>query len=418
MSDYAARLGDTMRRVRGAANVLPRPSDVCVLVAPPLGRARVWAAFHLPDAWLHAAGWKCDFLANGRRAGVSHREYERWVGTASRAAYQRLVRSGARVTGRVRRRDVEAALADPAVRAIILIAHHVKGDATDGVELLDGVVPAHALTSMLEARNALGPFPFAWLVCCVAGSIHRDRPDRAGCVAVQRTHACGVVGGDRDMRRLDRGAGRRDALRCRPAAGVRPSIPVGLIGEARVIAGVHREVGHVKGDVERTVRALTTAAAVRILRRAFEDAGVLPSSASARASRLADAVAAEPAESFESLRFRGACELALKMLEQEHRRRRRHASLLLGLCAIVLLVTLGLAVSALSGAMPPHMSAAVSRWCLAGRSASGTPTPRVWPSAFARIFGRSRRSSSGGPDIFPPLTCCRVVVEGNYSVTS
>jgi hypothetical protein len=114
-----------------------------------------------------------------------------------------------------------------------------------------------------------------------------------------------------------------------------------------VIAGVHREVGHVKGDVERAVRALTTAAAARILRRAFEDAGVLPSSASARASRLADAVAAEPAESFESFRFRGACELALKMLEQEHRRRRRHASLLLGLCAIVLLVTLGLAVSSL-----------------------------------------------------------------------
>jgi hypothetical protein len=112
-----------------------------------------------------------------------------------------------------------------------------------------------------------------------------------------------------------------------------------------VIAGVHREVGHVKGDVERAVRALTTAPAVRILRRAFEDAGVLPSYASARASRLADAVAAEPGESFESLRFRGACELALKMLEQEHRRRRRHASLLLGLCAIVLLVTLGLAVS-------------------------------------------------------------------------
>jgi hypothetical protein len=134
-----------------------------------------------------------------------------------------------------------------------------------------------------------------------------------------------------------------------------------------VIAGVHSEVGHVKGEVERMVRALTTDAAVRILRRAFEDAGVLPiaaagmgtlprvssvnsvnSAKSAKsAKRLADAVALEPAESFESLRFRGACELALRMLEQEHRRRRRHASLLLGLCVIVLLAALGLAVSSL-----------------------------------------------------------------------
>lgn len=165
MSDYAARLGDTMRRIRGAANILPLPEDVCVLVAPPLGRARVWAAFHLPAAWLQAAGWDCDFLADGRRAGVSHREYERWIGTASRAAYQRLARSGARVTGSVRRRDVEAALLDPMVKAIILIAHHVKDGVTDGVELLDGVIPAHGLTSLLEARNARGPFPFAWLVC-------------------------------------------------------------------------------------------------------------------------------------------------------------------------------------------------------------------------------------------------------------
>jgi hypothetical protein len=135
-----------------------------------------------------------------------------------------------------------------------------------------------------------------------------------------------------------------------------------------VIAGVHSEVGHVKGELERTVRALTTNAAVRILKRAFEDAGVLPSAGAGSrpresrtnrtnlanranradsANRLADAVAAEPAESFESLRFRGACELALKMLEQEHRRRRRHASILLGLCAVILLAAFGLAVSSL-----------------------------------------------------------------------
>jgi hypothetical protein len=117
-----------------------------------------------------------------------------------------------------------------------------------------------------------------------------------------------------------------------------------------VIAGVQSEVGHVKGELERTVRALTTNAAVRILRRAFEDAGVLPSAAAGsqpRVNGLADALAAEPAESFESLRFRGAFEVALKMLEQEHRRRRRHASILLGLCAIILLAALGLAVSSL-----------------------------------------------------------------------
>jgi hypothetical protein len=165
MSDHAARLGDTMRRIRGASNVLVRPPDVCVLVAPPLSRARVWAAFHLPAAWLHAAGWECDFLANGRRARVSYREYERGIGAASRAAYQRLARSGARVTGDVRRRDVEAAVRDPAVRAIILIAHHVKKETTNGVELLDEVIPAHDLTLLLEERNAGGPFPFAWLVC-------------------------------------------------------------------------------------------------------------------------------------------------------------------------------------------------------------------------------------------------------------
>lgn len=141
-----------------------------------------------------------------------------------------------------------------------------------------------------------------------------------------------------------------------------------------MIAGVHSEVGHVKGEVERTVRALTTDAAVRIVRRAFEDAGVLPfaaagtlpvansgnsaniGSSGSSASRLADAVAVEPAESFESLRFRGACELALKMLEHEHRRRRRHASVLLGLCAIVLLAAIGLAVFGLVWRdVPPHV---------------------------------------------------------------
>lgn len=121
-----------------------------------------------------------------------------------------------------------------------------------------------------------------------------------------------------------------------------------MSGEARVIVGVDSAVSHVKGDVERAVRALTTAAAVRILRRAFEDAGVLPASAGARLrTTLADAVAVEPAESFESLRLRGAYELALTRLEREHRRRRRHASLLLGLCAILLLVAFGLAVSSL-----------------------------------------------------------------------
>jgi hypothetical protein len=159
-----------------------------------------------------------------------------------------------------------------------------------------------------------------------------------------------------------------------------------------VIAGVHSEVGHVKGDLERTVRALTTDAAVRILRRAFEDAGVLPFAAAGTlprvnsARRLADAVALEPAESFESLRFRGACELALKMLEQEHRRRRRHASLLLGLCAIILLAALGLAVSSLvwrdAATVATHVG---GRLAMLSCVAIG-----LWYAYAARLAGRVR----------------------------
>jgi hypothetical protein len=155
-----------------------------------------------------------------------------------------------------------------------------------------------------------------------------------------------------------------------------------------VSAGVHSEVGHVKGEVERTVRALTTDAAVRILRRAFEDAGVLPFAASGtlpgakNATGLADAVAVEPAESFESLRFRGACELALKMLEQEHRRRRRHASLLLGLCALALLAAIGLAVSGLVWRdVPAHVDGLTMLPC----GAIG-----VWYAYAARLAERVR----------------------------
>jgi hypothetical protein len=161
MSDHAARLSDAMRRIRNAANIQPRPSDVCVLVAPPLGRARAWGAFHLPPAWLRAAGWDCDYLACQWRGGLSHYEYERRLGMTSRTAYQRLVQSGARVTRDVRRRDVEDAVLDPRTRAVVLIGHHTR----DGVELQDGVIPAHALKSLLEARNAHGAFPFVWLVC-------------------------------------------------------------------------------------------------------------------------------------------------------------------------------------------------------------------------------------------------------------
>jgi hypothetical protein len=115
-----------------------------------------------------------------------------------------------------------------------------------------------------------------------------------------------------------------------------------------VIAGAQSEVGHVKGDVERAVRALTTEAAVRILRHAFEDAGVLPSVADTalpRAGRLADALAAEPAESFESLRFRGAFELAIEMLEQDYAGWRRHILLLRRLCYLGVAITLALGVS-------------------------------------------------------------------------
>jgi hypothetical protein len=117
-----------------------------------------------------------------------------------------------------------------------------------------------------------------------------------------------------------------------------------------VIAGPQSEVGLVKSDVERTVRALTTDAAVRILRRAFEDAGVLPSAATPAppgAESLADALKAEPAESFESLRFRGAFELAVEMIEQEHGRRRRHASILLRLCYLGAAIAVALVASSL-----------------------------------------------------------------------
>jgi hypothetical protein len=113
-----------------------------------------------------------------------------------------------------------------------------------------------------------------------------------------------------------------------------------------VIADVQIEASYVKRDVERSVRALTTDAAVGILRRTFEDNGVLPSAAGTPppgANSLADALAAEPAESFESLRFRSAYELAVEAIEQEHGRRRRHASILLRLCYLGVAVAVALA---------------------------------------------------------------------------
>jgi hypothetical protein len=104
-----------------------------------------------------------------------------------------------------------------------------------------------------------------------------------------------------------------------------------------VIVDMRIATDHVKRDVERTVRALISDDAVRVLRRTFEDAGVLPSTTGmpgSGANLLADSVAAEPAESFESIRFRGAYELALDTLDQQQLRRGRHASFLLGLCAL------------------------------------------------------------------------------------
>jgi hypothetical protein len=153
-----------MRRIRNAANIQPRSSDVCVLVAPPLGRARVWASFHLPAAWLRAVGWECDFLAQqkGPRS-----DYERQIGMRSRAAYQRLARSGARVIRNVRRLDIAQALLDPTFKAFVLIAHHVedKGKKRDDIELQDGLMPARELIALLDERNARGPFAFVWMVC-------------------------------------------------------------------------------------------------------------------------------------------------------------------------------------------------------------------------------------------------------------
>jgi hypothetical protein len=130
-----------------------------------------------------------------------------------------------------------------------------------------------------------------------------------------------------------------------------------------VIVDARSAADHVKRDVERTVRALTSDAAVGIMRRTLEDAGVLPSpagthggmpaegpgSVSARgpgagANSLADSVAAEPVESFESIRFRGAYQLAIDMLEQDHLRRGRYASFLLGLSSLCVFAAIVLVV--------------------------------------------------------------------------
>jgi hypothetical protein len=168
-----------------------------------------------------------------------------------------------------------------------------------------------------------------------------------------------------------------------------------VLAVCTVVSGaVYSEAGDVKVDVERAVRALKSDVAVSILRRAFEDTGVLPSTIGAPgrgANSLADSVAAEPAESFESIRFRAAYESALGMLEQEHLRRLRHASILLALFSFGALATVTLTVVGLlgvggggrgGGGGGPAMHVGV----LAGAMLSGALG--VWQRYAVRIAGR------------------------------
>ena len=277
----------------------------------------------------------------------------------SRTAYQRLVQSGARVTRDVRRRDVEDAVLDPRTRAVVLIGHHTR----DGVELQDGVIPAHALKSLLEARNAHGAFPFVWLVCSSdnwARAVVLIAPDVLPFSAPIQMELPGAIETCAAwIEGLD-GATPFDVAKERAFARQFPS---DQSGGAAVIVDARSAAGHVKRDVERTVRALTSDAAVGIMRRTLEDAGVLPSPRArmeeclrkglgacllrgpgAGANSLADSVAAEPVESFESIRFRGACQLAIDMLEQDHLRRGRYASFLLGLSSLCVFAAIVLVV--------------------------------------------------------------------------
>jgi hypothetical protein len=98
-------------------------------------------------------------------------------------------------------------------------------------------------------------------------------------------------------------------------------------------------------------REITSPEARRLLSRALEDAGVLTSSAGALGSKqspeLERRVAAEPEESFETERFADAFQRAIDMVESEHGSVRRHATVVLVLFGLAVLVTLYLAVTAM-----------------------------------------------------------------------
>jgi hypothetical protein len=160
MNDRAMRLRDLMHRLEETDKVQPLPAAVHVLVAPPLGRVRVWAAFHLPAACLRAMNWECDYLAC-QRTESSYRAYEQEVGMSARAAYRRLTQTGARVTRSVRRKHLEAAIGAPEMQALVIVGHRVG----DGIELADSVMPGSHLISLLQARQRQGPFCFVWVVC-------------------------------------------------------------------------------------------------------------------------------------------------------------------------------------------------------------------------------------------------------------
>jgi hypothetical protein len=136
------------------------PAGVCVLVAPPLTAGRVWAAFHLPRAFLRVAGRPSDYLARQRRKW-SYRDYERRLGGPARRAYDRLAATGAHVTADARGHDLEAAFASLATRAIIIVGHYIAG----GIELADGIMPGQAVMKLWRARLTRGTLDFTWIAC-------------------------------------------------------------------------------------------------------------------------------------------------------------------------------------------------------------------------------------------------------------
>jgi hypothetical protein len=107
------------------------------------------------------------------------------------------------------------------------------------------------------------------------------------------------------------------------------------------------ETVSIKHDLEQVARDLTSDTATRMLQQALQAERLLPVTAGLLGTsqkKLADRIAAEPAATFDMGRTRGAYARALRMLEQEHKRLARHASVLLVLFSAGIVVTLGLTV--------------------------------------------------------------------------